>query len=96
MREWCGVIMAGGTGSRLDPLTRSVNKHLLPVYDKPMIYFPLTTLMLGGLRKFLVVTAPQHIDQFRTLLGDGSNFGISIEIKSSGTAWRHRRVLSHL
>ena len=81
MREWCGVIMAGGTGSRLDPLTRSVNKHLLPVYDKPMIYFPLTTLMLGGLRKFLVVTAPQHIDQFKTLLGDGSNFGISIEIK---------------
>ena len=81
MREWCGVIMAGGTGSRLDPLTRSVNKHLLPVYDKPMIYFPLTTLMLGGLRKFLVLTTPQHIDQFKTLLGDGSNFGISIEIK---------------
>jgi glucose-1-phosphate thymidylyltransferase len=73
--------MAGGSGSRLDPLTRSVNKHLLPVYDKPMIYFPLTTLMLGGLRDFLLVTAPRHIEQFQALLGDGSHLGISIVYK---------------
>ena len=96
MREWCGVIMAGGTGSRLDPLTRSVNKHLLPVYDKPMIYFPLTTLMLQRMRKFLVVTAPQHIDRFKTLLADQIEFRHFDRDQGSGTAWRHRRVLSHL
>lgn len=81
MVKWRAVIMAGGTGSRLDPLTRAVNKHLLPVYDKPMIYFPLTTLMLGGLRDFLIVTSPQHVEQFRDLLGDGSHLGINIAIK---------------
>jgi glucose-1-phosphate thymidylyltransferase len=81
MAEWRAIIMAGGSGSRLDPLTRSVNKHLLPVYDKPMIYFPLTTLMLGGLRDFIVVTSPQHADQIGALLGDGSKFGISIKIR---------------
>jgi glucose-1-phosphate thymidylyltransferase len=81
MTEWKAIIMAGGSGSRLDPLTRAINKHLLPVYDKPMIYFPLTTLMLGGLRDFIVVTAPKHVEQFRAVLGDGSHLGISIEIK---------------
>lgn len=83
--EWRAVIMAGGSGSRLDPLTRSVNKHLLPVYDKPMIYFPLTTLMLGGLREYLIVTSPHHVDQFLALLGDGSHLGISIKIKVQET-----------
>ena len=81
MQEWTAVIMAGGSGSRLEPLTRSVNKHLLPVYDKPMIYYPLTTLMLGGLREFLLVTAPHHVEQFQALLGDGSHLGISIVYK---------------
>ena len=65
----------------LDPLTRSVNKHLLPVYDKPMIYFSLTTLMLGGLRDFIIVTSPPHVSQFEALLGDGGHLGISIIIK---------------
>lgn len=81
MVEWRAVIMAGGSGSRLDPLTRSVNKHLLPVYDKPMIYFPLTTLMLGGLRDFIIVTSPPHLSQFEALLGDGRHLGISISMK---------------
>lgn len=81
MVNWCAVIMAGGSGSRLEPLTRSVNKHLLPVYDKPMIYFPLTTLMLGGLRDFLIVTSPEHASQFEALLGDGSHLGISISMR---------------
>ncbi len=81
MARWKAIIMAGGSGSRLDPLTRSVNKHLLPVYDKPMIYYPLTTLMLGGLRDFIIVTSPQHVEQFTSLLGDGSDLGISIVVK---------------
>lgn len=81
MTEWRAILMAGGSGSRLAPLTRSVNKHLLPIYDKPMIYFPLTTLMLGGLRDFILVTSPHHIDQFRALLGDGSHLGVSISYK---------------
>ncbi|MDR7033329.1 sugar phosphate nucleotidyltransferase [Mesorhizobium sp. BE184] len=81
MVNWCAVIMAGGSGSRLEPLTRSVNKHLLPVYDKPMIYFPLTTLMLGGLRDFFIVTSPEHVPQFEALLGDGSHLGISITMR---------------
>lgn len=81
MAEWRAILMAGGSGSRLAPLTRSVNKHLLPIYDKPMIYFPLTTLMLGGLRDFILVTSPQHVDQFRALLGDGSHLGVSISYK---------------
>lgn len=78
--------MAGGSGSRLDPLTRAVNKHLLPVFDKPMIFYPLTTLMLGGLRKFTLVTAPRHVGQFHDLLGDGSAYGINISIREQERA----------
>jgi glucose-1-phosphate thymidylyltransferase len=78
MRGWRGVILAGGTGSRLLPLTIAVNKHLLPVYDKPMIYYPLTTLMLGGIRDFIVVTNPGSLEPLRRLLGDGSALGLSI------------------
>ena len=88
-----GIILSGGKGTRLYPASKTINKGLLPVYDKPMIYYPLSTLMLSGIKDVLVIASERDVERFKELLGDGSQIGIKISMKLN---MKQRELVMHL